>query len=99
MVQSRRGVVHFLNETFMPATSPQPLPLHLPKGVHERIEYIECEATDVDFGAFGVIARMNTNFHLLKLEFNKKRRRTANRKVKEALQQIATDAIIAQTLL
>ncbi len=54
---------------------------------------------DVDFGAFGVIARMNTNFHILKQHFTAKRKRAANDKVRQALRQIAVDAVVAQTLL
>lgn len=60
---------------------------------------LQQQQVDTDFGAFGVIARMNTNFHLLKQHYSAKRRKSANDKVRQALKQIAVDAVVAQTLL
>jgi hypothetical protein len=54
---------------------------------------------DTDFGAFGIISRMNTNFHLLKDFFNSPRKRKVSDQIRTALKQIAVDAVTAQTIL
>ena len=54
---------------------------------------------DIDFGAFGVISRMNTNFNILKEHYSAKRKRTINARIRETLRQIAADAVVAQALL
>lgn len=62
-------------------------------------ENIKATIIDTDFGAFGVISRMNTNFKVLKHIYSAKRRKSTNEKVRNTLRAIAIDAVIAETLL